>query len=63
MLFNQQEIQAMLALLNRTPMSPAEALFAQGFFQRLAAFCAPPPPKPEPEEINEEGKNHETATV
>ena len=39
-LFTQQELQAMLALLNRTPMSPAEMLFAQGFFQKLAAFCS-----------------------
>lgn len=55
MLFNPQEIQAILALLNRTPMSPAEMLFAQGFFQRLAAFCQPPPePKPEPEPEPEE---------
>ena len=28
-------------------MSPAEALFAQGFFQRLAAFCQPPKPEPD----------------
>lgn len=48
-LFTIQEIQAILALLNRTPMSPAEQLFAQGFFQRLVAFCTPP--KPEPEDI------------
>lgn len=49
MLFSQQEIQAILALLNRTPMSPAEILFAQGFFQRLVAYCQPPKeeePKP-----------------
>lgn len=53
MLFTLQEIQAILALLNRTPMTPAEQLFAQGFFQRLAAFCTPPPPEPE-KENNEE---------
>lgn len=50
MLFTMQEIQAMLALLNRLPMSPAEMLFANGFFQRLATFCTPPPaPVKEPE--------------
>jgi hypothetical protein len=56
MLFTQQEIQAMLALLNRTPMSPAEILFAQGFFQRLVAFCTPPqeqPPKKEEKKTDE----------
>lgn len=42
-LFSMQEIQAVLALLNRTPMSPAEQLFAANFFQRLAAFCQPQP--------------------
>ena len=42
MLFSSQELQAILALLNRTPMSQAEQLFAQGFFQRLVAFCQPP---------------------
>lgn len=49
MLFSSQEIQAILALLNRTPMSPAEMLYAQTFFQRLVAFCQPPP-EPVPEE-------------
>ena len=44
MLFNQQEIQAILALIKRIPMTPAEALFTQGFFQRLTAFCALPEP-------------------
>lgn len=47
MLFTMQELQAMLALLNRLPMSPAEMLFANGFFERLVAFCSPPPEKPE----------------
>ena len=41
-LFTPQELQAMLGLLNRTPLSPAEQLFAQGFFQRLVAFCQLP---------------------
>ena len=41
-LFTPREIQAMLALLNRTPMTPAEQLFSQGFFQRLVTFCTPP---------------------
>lgn len=49
MLFTGQEIQAILALLNRLPMSPAEQLFAQSFFQRLVAFCQAPPKSPEPE--------------
>lgn len=47
-LFSLQEIQAILALLNRTPMTPAEQLFAANFFQRLAAFCAPPQEQPPP---------------
>ena len=51
MLFTMTEIQAILALLNRTAMTPAEQLFAQGFFQRLVAFCQPPPePKKEKKE-------------
>jgi hypothetical protein len=48
-LFTQQEIQAILALLNRTPMSPAEQLFVWGFFRRLAAFCQPPKKEDEDE--------------
>jgi len=40
-LFSTQEITAILALLNRCPMTPAEQLFAQGFVQRLVAFCQP----------------------
>jgi hypothetical protein len=52
-LFTMQEIQAILQLLNRTPMSPAEQLFAQNFFQRLVAFCQPTP-KPKEKEFNEE---------
>lgn len=57
MLFTMQEIQAMLGLLNRAPMSPAEQLFTQGFFERLVAFCQPPkpePPEPETEPLTEE---------
>lgn len=54
-LFTQQEIQAILALLNRLPMTPAEMLFAQGFFQRLMAFCTPSQEQSsKPEEKNEE---------
>ena len=52
-LFTPQELQAMLSLLNRCPMTPAEQLFAQGFFQRLVAFCQPPTPEPK-KETNEE---------
>lgn len=56
MLFTGQEIQAILGLLNRTPMTPAEMLYTQGFFQRLAAFCQPPvaPAKSEPQEEKDE---------
>ena len=43
-LFSEREIQAMITLLNRTPMTAAEQLYAQSFFQRLAAFCTPPDP-------------------
>jgi hypothetical protein len=56
-LFTMQEIQAILGLLNRTPMTPAEQLFTQGFFQRLVAFCQPPTPKPTKEKEPE--KNEE----
>lgn len=45
MLFTMQEIQALLGLLNRTPMSPAEQLFTQGFIERLVSFCQPPKEK------------------
>ena len=44
MLFTPQEIQALLTLLNRTPMTPDEQLFAQKFFERLVQFCQPPEP-------------------
>lgn len=54
MLFTPQEIQAILQLLNRTPMSPAEMLFATNFFKRLAAFCQPPPAPPKPPEPEKE---------
>lgn len=57
MLYSMQEIQAMLALLNRTPMTPAERLWSQGFFQRLVTFCQPPPPEPKKEEPDE-GENN-----
>jgi hypothetical protein len=50
MLFTQQEISAILGLLNRTAMTPAEQLFAQSFFQRLVAFCQPPKQGEENEE-------------
>jgi len=46
-LFTQQELQALLTLLNRAPLTPAEQLFAQGFFERLVAFCTPPTPEPQ----------------
>lgn len=52
-LFTNQELQAMLSLLNRTPLSPAEQLFAQGFFQRLVAFCQPPPEPKKEEKKND----------
>ncbi len=47
MLFTQQEINAVGSLLARLPMSPAEAMFATGFLQRLKAFCTPPKPEPD----------------
>lgn len=59
MLYTMQEIQAILGLLNRTPMTPAEQLFAQTFFERLVAFCTPPDSKPEPTaEPQEEEKDN-----
>lgn len=59
MLFTPQEIQAMLTLLNRLPMSPAEQLFAKGFFQRLVAFCQPPKPQEKEEEDKPQEKEQE----
>lgn len=56
-LYSPQEIQAMLALLNRTPMSPAEQLFAQAFFGKLVAFCQPPP-----EESSNDGSDESGGT-
>ena len=47
MLFTPREIQAMIALLNRTPMTAAEQLYAQGFFQRLTTLCQSSGPGPE----------------
>lgn len=64
MLFKMQEIQAVLGLLNRLPMTPAEALFTQGFFERLATFCTPPPkPKPEPTTPPPDDTLRETVTL
>lgn len=55
MLFSPQELQAVLALLNRAPMSQAEQLFTQGFFERLVAHCRPSKPEPVPAaELTEE---------
>jgi len=36
----QEKIQALIALLNRVPMTPAEKLFAQQFLNDLAAIAA-----------------------
>lgn len=65
MLFTSQETQAMIALLNRTPMTSAEQLYAQGFFQRLVAFCQPKPGPESNSEVKEPGntgkeKEHDT---
>lgn len=51
MLFTMQEIQAVLQLFNRAPVTLAEQLYAKDFFERLATFCRPPKPGsvPEPE--------------
>ena len=70
MLFTIREIQAMAALLNRTPLTAAEQLYAQGFFQRLTVFCTPPP-EPDPvdggqvlaDALDEEDKNGHTDVV
>ncbi len=42
------DIQALIGLLQRLPMSGAEALYAAGLCERLAAIFAPEPPA-EPE--------------
>ena len=38
-LFTQQELNALAMLLQRTPMSPAEALWTQEIHRRLVEFC------------------------
>lgn len=48
-MFTMQEIQALLEIAARTPMSFAERLWVQGIAQRLAQFRNPPPPAPKPE--------------
>ena len=54
-LFTQQEINAMMVLINRLPMSPAEIMFVTGFFNRLNVYCNPPKPEAvEDEEIKSE---------
>ena len=50
MLYTMEEIRAVLNLLNRTPMTQAEQLYTQTFFERLVAFCTPPNPEPQEEE-------------
>lgn len=35
------ELQALIGLLGRTPMSPAETLFARGLLERLARSTTP----------------------
>ena len=50
----QQEINAILALLGRLPMTPAEGLFVMGFFNRLNEMFYPPQPKVVDEEIKSE---------
>lgn len=59
MLFTLQEIQAMLALLNRLPMTPAEQLFAANFFTRLTVFCTPPKPPEDAPPMPEKEQNEE----
>jgi hypothetical protein len=45
------EVQALIDLLKRTPMSPSETLFAGGFVEKLAQLAAPaetPPAESDP---------------
>lgn len=38
------DVQILVSLLNRLPMSLAETAWAQGFIERLQAVVVPPPP-------------------
>ena len=50
-LFTQEELQALVGLFSRTPMSPAEQQFVMTMMNRLVAYCQPPKP-PEPKEAH-----------
>lgn len=50
MLFTQEELNALIGLFSRTPMSPAEQQFVMTMMNRLVAYCQPPPPTQEPPE-------------
>lgn len=46
MLITLQEVQAMAALFNKCPMTPAEVLWANMLTGRLFAYAQPKPPEP-----------------
>lgn len=43
------EVQALVALFSKCPMTPAEMLWANMFANRLFAYANQKPPEPEPE--------------
>ena len=50
MLFTPEELNALVGLFSRTPMSPAEQQFVMTMMNRLVAYCQPPQtPKKEEE--------------
>ena len=46
-MLNERELAALIGIINRTPMTPGEALFIEGVLARLG-YQAPEPLTPEP---------------
>lgn len=55
-LFTQEELQALVGLFSRTPMTLAEQQFVMTMMNRLVAYCQPPP-APAPQEPEEPDDN------
>ena len=54
MLFTPEELQALIGLFSRTPMTLAEQQFVMTMMNRLVAYCQPPPAVPqEPKKTND----------
>ena len=54
MLFTPEELNALVGLFSRTPMTLAEQQFVMTMMNRLVAYCQPPPaPAKEPEKTDD----------